>query len=494
MAEARIMIIEDEAIIAKDMENILLNYGFNIIGVYSKAEDAILSLKSEKPDVILMDVVLKGELDGIEAAKIIKKTLSVPIIFITAYADETTINRIKSVNAYGYFLKPFEEKELQTWIETTLVKFKFEEELKRNERMAISIINNLDEAFVSIDENGKVELMNESAEKLVGAKLKDAIGKSFDGLIRSPGLMAEINSFQNNRTPFKIVSGKTEIKDPSDKSISVSYKIIPNYSGNALQGLSILFKDFDAELRDELNELAMKLNESNRELEKFAYIASHDLQEPLRMVASYVQLLRKRYQGRLDEQADEYINYAVDSANRMRKLIDDLLLYSRISSRKIKPEEVDCNEIISAIIPDICRSYGLDDHVIKFSKLPVIKADKFQIRQLFGHLIENSVKFNEQKEPLVEISCQKQENKLIFSIADNGIGIEKQYIEKIFEAFHKLHHHKEYPGSGIGLTLCKKIIEMHGGRIFVESKPKEGTVIRFELPINLEIDGRDIAD
>jgi light-regulated signal transduction histidine kinase (bacteriophytochrome) len=202
------------------------------------------------------------------------------------------------------------------------------------------------------------------------------------------------------------------------------------------------------------------------------------------MVTSYVQLLKKRYEGKLDEQADEFINFAVDGVNRMRKLIEDLLLYSRVSSKKLKLEEIDCNEIISSIVAEINKRYKLKNHAVTFSKLPIIKADKFQVRQLFYHLIENSVKFNNQKEPLVEISSQNQNNSIMFTIADNGIGIEKQYIERIFEAFQKLHHHKEYPGSGIGLTLCKKIIELHGGKIFVESEPRKGSIFRFDLPIN----------
>ncbi len=483
MSDAKIMIIEDEVIIAKDIENILLNYGYNIAGIYSKAEDAISSLQTIKPDLILMDVVLKGDLDGIEAAKIIKQTLRVPIIFITAYADDITISRIKKINAYGYFLKPFEEKEIQTWIETTLEKFNIEEELRRNERMAVSIINNLDEAFITSDETGKVRLMNENAEKLTGIELKSAKGLKITEIIKSDALKTKIEYLLRAKSPEVVTREKTSITNYANKTTNIKYKIVPITTGENILGLTILFKEDIADLNDELNMLNAKLSESRKEIEKFAYVASHDLQEPLRMVASYVQLIKKRYKGKLDAQADEFIDYAVEGANRMRKLIEDLLLYSRISSKKLKLEEVDCNEIVSNIIPELNKIYTNTKNAVKFSNLPLIKADKYQIKHLFYHLIENSVKFNEEKEPSVKITSQTQNGNWIFSIVDNGIGIEKEYMEKIFEAFKKLHHHKEYPGSGIGLTICKKIIELHGGKIFVESEPKKGTIFRFELPL-----------
>lgn len=484
MAKAKIMIVEDEAIIAKDIENILLNYGYNITGIYSKGEDALLSLQTQKPDLILMDVVLKGEIDGIEAANIIKQTLSIPIIFITAYADEITISRIKKYNAYGYFLKPFEEKEIQTWIETTLVKFNIEEELKRNERTAISILNYLDEAFIITDETGKIKLMNENAEKLMEINFKEAEKKKLNEVIKNVDITAKTESLLSSKLPQVITREKATVTNYSNKSINIEYQIIPISDNGINQGLTILFKKDNRDYKEELNLLAAKLNESNKELEKFAYIASHDLQEPLRMVASYVQLLKKRYKGKLDVQADEFIDFAVDGVNRMRKLIDDLLLYSRISSKKLIPEEIDCNEVINGIIPEINKNYNLSGRAIKFSNLPVIKADRYQIHNLFYHLLENSVKFNEQIEPQVEISALNQNKNIIFLVSDNGIGIEKQYSEKIFEAFQKLHHHKEYQGSGIGLTLCKKIIELHGGNISVDSMPGKGTTVRFVLPVN----------
>ncbi len=483
MPSAKIMIIEDEAIIAKDIENILLNYGYEIAGNFTCAEDAISSVHSMKPDLILMDVVLKGDIDGIEASNIIKQKTNVPIIFITAYADEITLGRIKNTGPHGYFLKPFEEKELQTWIETTLEKFKNEKNLIRNEKLAVSIINNLKEGLISTDENGLVYFLNTRAEEITGYTLKNAKGLALTDVLNSRDIKASFESLNKIIPHGGFFSGKTELVNRENKKIKLEYRLTPLETSGTGKASTILLKEPGSEPDTRLSELSAKLNESNKELEKFAYVASHDLQEPLRMITSYVQLLQKRYKGKLDADADEFINYAVDGASRMRKLIDDLLIYSRISSKKLKKEAVDTGEIVSEIISQINKEYALPEHSIKFSELPIVNADKYQIRQLFYHLISNSVKFNNQPTPLVEIKCKEQGNEFVYSVSDNGIGIEKQYLEKIFEAFQKLHNQKEYPGSGIGLTVCKKIVELHGGKVSVESEPSKGTVIRFTLPI-----------
>ncbi len=489
MPSAKIMIVEDEAIIAKDIENILLNYGFQIAGNFACAEDAISSVHSLKPDLILMDVVLKGDIDGIEASDIIKQKTNVPIIFITAYADDNTLSRIKNSNPHGYFLKPFEEKELRTWIETTLKKFSSEKDLIRNEKLAVSIINNLEEGLISVDEAGSIYFLNTKAEEITGYKLEEAKGLILTDVLNSREIKASFESINKIIPHGGFFSGKTELINRKNKKINIDYRLTPLETSGAGKASTILIRESGEDRDARLRELAAKLNESNKELEKFAYVASHDLQEPLRMVTSYVQLLQKRYKGKLDADADEFINYAVDGAGRMRKLIDDLLIYSRISSKKLKKEPVDTCEIVSEIISQINKEYTLKDHSIKFSGLPVVIADKYQMRQLFYHLLSNSVKFNNHPTPLVEIKCTEQDNEYVYTVSDNGIGIEKQYLEKIFEAFQKLHNQKEYPGSGIGLTVCKKIVELHGGRVSVESEPLNGTVIRFTLPIKGSQDG-----
>lgn len=474
MSSANIMIIEDETIIAKDIENILVNNGYNISGIYSRAEDAIESLNTSVPDLILMDVVLKGNLDGIEAAGVINKKVRVPIIFITAYADDITISRIKKTDPYGYFLKPFEEKELQTWIETTLHKFKAEK--LRDQTESISpILEVLKEGIIVFDSSSSIIIMNETAEKISGKKRTDAAGKNLDYIFDRNSLGDKIEKLFRDGSPGKRASEKFTLygKDNAETNVDCSLTYISNNSAAIIIEENVNY--------DIINELKKKLDDSYKEVEKFAYFASHDLQEPLRMVASYVQLLKKRYSDKIDKEADEFIDFAVSGTNRMKNLIDDLLLYSRINMKHFEPEEINCKELADEIVAKVSGVWKNSNPVIKYEKLPVISADSFQIYQLFYHLITNSIKFNISKQPRVEISAKKHDGDWIFTVSDNGIGIEKQYYEKIFEAFQRLHNHKDFPGTGIGLAVCKKIVEMHGGKIWVESKLEKGSVFHFTI-------------
>lgn len=483
MSTANIMIIEDETIIAKDIENILVNNGYNISGIFSRAEDAIESLKTSFPDLILMDVVLKGDLDGIEAADLIKRKVHIPIIFITAYADDITISRIKKTDPYGYFLKPFEEKELQTWIETTLHKFRSEKHNKINEKLIYSILNNIHDGVIAFENSGKIIYMNNAAENITGWENSDAMGNKLSSILNDDSFNAKVENLFRKGPTGKHPSGKFTLLNKNKKHSEIEFSL--TYFNEITS--AVIFKITSGLNR--IDELEKKLDDSYKEAENFAYFASHDLQEPLRMVASYVQLLKKRYSNKLDKEAEEFIDFSVSGANRMKNLIDDLLLYSRINLKHFNPKEVDCSKLVSEISDKITGSWKQSNPIIKHENLPVVTADSDQLYQLFYHLITNSVKFNISKQPLVEIKCEHHDSDWMFTISDNGIGIEKQYYEKIFEAFQRLHNHKDYPGTGIGLAVCKKIVEMHDGNIRVDSKPEKGTTFRFTIGTKLTFKG-----
>ena len=233
---------------------------------------------------------------------------------------------------------------------------------------------------------------------------------------------------------------------------------------------------------EELGKKVEELARSNRELEQFAYAASHDLQEPLRMVAAYTQLLAERYHGKLDEQADKYIHYAVDGALRMQALIQDLLAFSRAGRQGMEMEPADCNLVIGEALANLQLTLHESGAVVKYEPLPVVLGNAPQLRQVFQNLIANAIKFHGPQSPVVRISSRPSDEGWQFSVQDNGIGIALEDVNSIFVVFQRLHTRMEYPGNGIGLAICKKIIERHGGRIWVESREGEGSTFKFILP------------
>ena len=237
--------------------------------------------------------------------------------------------------------------------------------------------------------------------------------------------------------------------------------------------------------QEALAEKAEELARSNTELQHFAYVASHDLQEPLRMVASYVQLLARRYKGELDSEADEFIGFAVDGATRMQALINALLDYSRIGTKGKPFEPTDCEKILQVALKNLQLAVEENRAIVTHDSLPTVMGDATQLGQLFQNLIGNAIKFRGDKPPEVHVSAERNGKDWHFFFRDNGIGIDPKFSERIFVIFQRLHSKGEYPGTGIGLALCKKIVERHGGRIWVESEPGKGATFRFTIPHEL---------
>jgi light-regulated signal transduction histidine kinase (bacteriophytochrome) len=228
--------------------------------------------------------------------------------------------------------------------------------------------------------------------------------------------------------------------------------------------------------------MADELTRSNKDLKEFAYVVSHDLKEPLQVIKGFLMLFEKRYKDKLDEKANEIIRFAVDGAKRMQELIKDLLEYSQVGNRGKEFKPADCSLILNKAISNLKVSIEESGAVVTHDTLPTVMADAIQLSSLFQNLIGNAIKFHGSEAPMVHISTERKGDEWLFSVRDNGIGIDPKFADRIFAVFQRMHSSDEYPGTGIGLAICKKIIEHHGGRIWVESEPGKGATFYFTIP------------
>ena len=353
-----------------------------------------------------------------------------------------------------------------------------QKDLRASQELLQSVIDNTPALVYSLDLEGRFLLINRPLEKLFGHTNAEMIGHSRAEFIE-PELAEQhrINDLEIFRSGEPKIF-EEENMEPDGRHVYLTTKFpLRDANGNIYAVCGISTDMTERKLIEE------ELIRSNAELEQFAYIASHDLQEPLRAVAGMVQLLQKRYEGQLDERADEYIKHAVDAAARMQSLIQALLSYSRAQRDNQPMEQVDAGTSLQLALKNLDTSIRDNHAVITADALPRVHANPAQLTQLFQNLIGNAIKFRRDVEPQIHISATKLTDAWQFSVRDNGIGIEPQYFERIFMIFQRLHTQREFSGTGIGLALCKKIIERHGGRIWVESEPEHGSVFHFTLPL-----------
>ena len=343
------------------------------------------------------------------------------------------------------------------------------------------------DAMVVVNQAGEIVLLNIQAEKqfgyrrneLLGQKVKNIIPEGFAERLVADGLRSKADALAQQIGTGIELHGRR--KDGSEFPIELM--LSPLASDNGILVTSAI-RDITKRKKAEVHLMQKmdELNRSNEELGQFAYIASHDLQEPLRMVASYTQLLARRYKGKLDSDADEFIAFAVDGASRMQRLIQDLLLYSRVQTKGMELRETSSEEAFERALQNLRGSIQESGAVVTHEALPNVQADEMQLAQLFQNLVGNAIKYQGSGIPKIHVSAKMNGgNKWMFSVKDNGIGIDAQYFDKIFGMFQRLHKREEFAGTGIGLAICKKIVERHGGNIAVESQPGHGSTFSFAL-------------
>ncbi len=333
--------------------------------------------------------------------------------------------------------------------------------------------------MMMVDTLGRIVLVNREIERLFGYPRSELLGQAVEVLVPArvrphhPNLRATFHADPLSRPMGAGRDLYGRRRDGSEIPVEIGLNPIETD-----EGTFVLASVVDIGPRKRAEE---ELHRSNEELERFAYVASHDLQEPLRTVASYVQLLARRYRTSLDSDATDFIDFAVGGVTRMQRLIEDLLSFSRLGTRGGALEPTDANAALQTALDNLHAAIAESGASISYDPLPIVLADGRQIEQLFTNLLANALKFTGGATPLVHIGARREGRHWTFTVTDNGIGIEPQYFERIFVIFQRLHGRDEYPGTGVGLAICKKIVERHGGRLWVESVPGEGARFSFTL-------------
>ena len=495
---------EDQLIESEKKYSSLFNYmqeGFAL-------HEIICNSKNEAVDYRFLDINPAFEqLTGLKKSEIIGKTVLIVIpgterFWIERYGDVALNGNPIEFESYSaplnryYQIKAFSPAKNQfAVIFSDITKRKrADESLKISETNYKNLIRDLQVGLLIQGPKAEILSNNSKALELLGLTEDQLLGKtSFDPMWNVihedgspfPGPTHPVaQAIETRKLVENIIMGvfRPAIGDRIWLLVSAEPQL--NHKGEVDQVVCIFIDISKRKLAEErLKSTLQNLEFSNKDLEQFAYVANHDLQEPLRMISSYSQLLERKYKDKLDQDANEYIRFAVDGAIRMQKLLNDLLEYSKISKSEKTFERVDTSTVFGQVISNLQLLITKNSALITIDDLPVVKANESQMLSLFQNLIENAIKFQKKTElPKIHISCTKQDEMFQFSVADNGIGIEKQYHDRIFIVFQRLHSVKDYPGTGIGLSICKRIVERHGGTIWFESELNEGTTFYFTLP------------
>jgi PAS domain S-box-containing protein len=472
------MVVDDEPQILTSILD-LLEDEFSVFTTTS-AESALLQLEENGVAVILSDQRMPG-LSGDEFLQKASTLSYATRLLITGYTDwDALVRAVNNGKIYSYVQKPWDPTDLKMKVAKAAEHYRLQVELTEERYLLHALMDCMPDTIFFKDTKSRFGRINQAMAGLLGiSSCEEAIGKRDYDFFPEEFAAAALAEEREIIRSAKPVKDKVErVPLAGSQALWYSTTKVPIISAqNRVTGLIGISRDISE--RKLAEELMIRHAE---ELERFAFIAAHDLQEPLRTVSSFAQVLSRRYKGKLDAEADQYVDLITGAAARMRQLIHDLLEYARVGRHARQFQPTDCNAALQdaqALLSGVIEQSGA---VVSCGPLPTINADRVQIVQLFQNLLSNAIKFCGGAPPNVHVTAELSSGAWEFRVQDAGIGIDPRYAEQIFRVFERLHRADEYPGTGIGLALCRTIVERHGGHIWVDSVPGKGSTFRFLIP------------
>lgn len=496
-----ILIVEDERIVAMDLARTLRSLGYAVVGTTARAEEAIALVTSLQPSLVLMDIRLAGEMDGIQAAHLIRRQHDVPLIYLTAHSDDETLQRAAQSIASGYVVKPFRASDLRCSIEIALHKHVVDARLRRNEQWLSTALDSIVEAIVATDADGFIRLFNPEAEILTGWARDEATRSTVDAVLtmRAEDTGAALDNPARAVLASRVSRRSAETKvliSRKGQEIPVEERAAPILDAfGRLLGSIVVLRDVSEQRRQQaliegLNrdlerrviERTRELQQANEALEAFSYSVAHDLRAPLRAVDGFSRLLLEEHADLLQGEPAECLQRIVSSIARMGQLIEGLLALARVGRSELQVGPVNLTSMTLEIIAELrMQNPGLPFGSVVDDGM-VVQGDKRLLRTIMSNLLGNAIKFSSKAAaPAIHVGISPGRSGEIYFVRDNGAGFDPNDSHRLFGTFERLHDADEFPGTGIGLAIVRRAIERHRGRIWATTNPGAGATFSFQL-------------
>ncbi len=496
-----VLLVEDSPLQAMVLKASLSREGF-IVDLAASLSEALKRLSLSHPDVVLLDLSLPDSSGIVTFERLHENAGAIPVVVLTGLDDENVALNTLKQGAQDYLVKgrPSDESVIRC-LQYAIERKRIETQLRDSERKTALIVDNAYDAFISIDEQGEICGWNVQAESTFGWSRQEVLGRTLAETIVPERLrqahrqgLERVKSGGAGAILNQRVEMSARHKDGHEFPVELAVFAVESglnrtycafvHDITERKALEEKLQSLNAELELRVLARTAELERSNQELQQFAKIAAHDLQEPLRAIQGYVDLLLRRYAGKLDSDGNEFLGFISDGSKRMVQLIQGVLAHCRIKTRQRLSPPVDAGDVLKEVLSNLKAAIDESSATVECDSLPPVPIERFELVQLLQNLLSNAIKFCGADHPRIYVSALRKDGQWLFSIRDNGIGIDQRHAERIFDMFARLNSKSRYSGAGIGLAICKKIVQSYGGEIWVVSQPDQGATFNFTLPVD----------